>query len=98
MARVQLSRSAGFSRPAPPSLTTNFIRGPPLRTSFEAFGFAKAEHEVHILHGLRGRALEQIIKTTDDDGALAIRGQLKTDIAIVGANRILNLRQRVVVE
>src|SRR5271165_1897452 len=98
MARVQPSRSDGVSRPAPPNLTTNFIPGPPPRASFETFRFAVAQHYIEVLHGLRGRALQQVIKTTDDDGASAVGGQLKADIGVIGPHRVLNLRQRFVVE
>src|ERR1039458_9390645 len=98
MARVQPSSSDGVSRPAPPNLTTYFISGPPRLVSFETFRFGPTEHDVQILHGLRGRALQQVIKTTDDDGAAAVGGQLEADIGIVGAHRVLNLRQRLVVD
>src|ERR1700678_2431321 len=94
MARMELARSSGVSSPAPPSLTTYFISDPPRRVSFQTLGFAPALHYIQILHSLRGRALQQVIETTDDDGAVAIGRELKADVGKACVHRVLNLGQR----
>src|ERR1700733_6849835 len=98
MARMQPSSSDGVSRPAPPSLTTYFISGPPRRVSCETLRFGPALHDVQILNSLAGSAFQQIVEATDDDCALAARIKLEANVCVVGADRILNLRQRLFVE
>ena len=72
---------------------THFIRDLPRRFSFETFRFRPAEHDIQILHGLARRALQQVIQATDNDRAAAVGCELESDVGIVGANRVLNLRQ-----
>ena len=92
MARVQPSSSDGVSRPAPPNLTTYFI--PALRSALiPVLRLRPAQHHIQILHGLAGCALQQIIQATDDHRAPAAGVELKADVRIVGAHRVLNLRQ-----
>ena len=50
-------------------------------------------HEIHILHRLRGSALQQIVKTRDQDQSQAIRGELKPKITEIRPHDILNLRE-----
>src|SRR5580700_8414368 len=98
MARMQPSSSDGVSRPAPPSLTTYFISGPPRRVSCETLRFGPALHDVQILNSLAGSAFQEIVQATDDDCALAAGIELETDVRVVCPHRILNLRQRLFIE
>src|ERR1700733_11876947 len=98
MARMQPSSSDGVSRPAPPSLTTYFISGPPRRVSCETLRFGPALHDVQILNSLAGSAFQEIVEATDDNCALAAGIKLEANVRVVGPNRILNLRQRLFVE
>src|ERR1700722_13436135 len=98
MARMQPSSSDGVSRPAPPSLTTYFISGPPRRVSCETLRFGPALHDIQILNSLASSAFQEIVQATDDDCALAASIELEADVCVVGADRILNLRQRFFIE
>src|ERR1700722_8609323 len=98
MARMQPSSSDGVSRPAPPSLTTYFISGPPRQVSCETLRFGPALHDIQILNSLAGSAFQQIVEATDDDCAFAASIKLEANVCVAGADRILDLGQRLFVE
>jgi hypothetical protein len=61
-------------------LTTNFIgllqKSNPIweekQLSYEALLLMEASHEVHVLYGLRGSTLEQVVQARDDDQASGV--------------------------
>ena len=53
----------------------------------------EAGHEVHVLDGLRGRAFEKVVETRDDDQLFAVGRKLEADVAEIGADDVLDLRQ-----
>src|SRR6202046_994025 len=91
MALAHSCRRPGFSSVAPPSLTTYLICDP--SNSQQACRFVEAGHHVKVLGGLTGSALEQVVEAGDDHASPAIVCQMKTDVTVVGVDRILNLRQ-----
>src|SRR5215472_645461 len=107
MACAQDWRSSGFSRAAPPSLTTNFMDELQRRyaryemrvRSQQALLLVEVGHEVHVLDGLGGSAFEQVVEARDDDesamGFLSGRGarEMEAEVAEAGAGDVLNLRQ-----
>src|SRR3990170_2088198 len=58
-ARASSSRNPGRSSSFPPSLIKRIDRLP--RPSPETAGLLEAEHDVHILHGLAGCALDKVV-------------------------------------
>ena len=104
MERAQVCRSSGFSRAAPPSLTTNFMVTPEVQrftrgregrkqSVIGGLRFVPAGHEVHVLDGLRGGAFEQVVEAGDDDEALAVGRELEAEVAEDGADDVLDLRE-----
>jgi hypothetical protein len=55
--------------------------------------FVPSAHQVHVLHRLAGCALEQVVETRDQHQTLAVLRQLEADVAVVGADDVLDLGQ-----
>ena len=51
----------------------------------QARRFLAAEHQIHVLDGLAGGALHQIVDGADDDGTAGGGVELESDVAEVGA-------------
>src|SRR5580698_531697 len=73
-------RDSASSSNVPPSLIRIFTL-----SSYQAGRFLAAQHQVHVLDGLSGGALHQIVDSADDNGAAGGGIELESDIAEVGA-------------
>ena len=55
----------------------------------------QAEHDVHVLHGLPGGALHEVVDHADDDDAPGALVHVGVDAAVVGPGHVLELRHGV---
>ena len=84
MARAHFCSVDFSSSAAPPILT---------RSSLQAFFFFPSVHQIHVLNRLAGRAFEQIIDARNQNQPPPIVREAETQIAIIGVQGKLDLRQ-----
>src|SRR5580704_19328114 len=81
-------RDSAVSNKVPPSLMSAFTK-----SSCQTRRFLAAEHQIHVLDGLAGGALHQIVDGADDNRPSGGRVELESDVAKVGAVHGAHIRQ-----